>query len=413
VYQPVWHVGLPASIHRRNQDFAAPDPPCASRCLIQPKKVTPCVEPRIHPRFGLFDADVARAARCEFNKLLVAGRCDRGGLMVSRAGIDRFCKQRGFDAYLETSALTGWGCDELRDAIVRQIPWDKIPWTASPQIFKLLRDECVGLRNSGHVLLRTSELKQQIEMQLPGKKFSMEELRAVVRLLAGPGIISRLEFGDFVLLVPERINAYAAAVIRSVRSHADEIGCISEDRLLAGDLDYQDMKRLPRDEEDIVLRAMHQTFIDHGLCLRENTEAGSLLVFPSYFKRERPPLDEHPAPFVTYRFTGVLDEIYATLIVRLHHTAAFDRDQLWRFAADFKTPEGRRLGLKMTKVGNASGEIGGLLRYRNSGRYESRFRALRPRAHRLQRSSDGADSALRLPRMQYAGRGAQLCPKAS
>ena len=46
----------------------------------------------------------------------------------------------------------------------------------------------------------------------------------MVGLLAGPGIVWQLEFGDFVLLQPERINAYAAAVIRKVRAHTDEIG---------------------------------------------------------------------------------------------------------------------------------------------------------------------------------------------
>ena len=304
-----------------------------------------------------WDADVKRAARREFGKLLVAGRCDRGCLMVSRTSIESFCRERRFAEYIETSALTGSGCEDLRNAIVRYIPWENIPWTASPRIFRLLKEACLGLRADGHVLLRTTELKQQLEMRLEGEHFSMAELRAVIGLLAGPGIISRLDFGDFVLLVPERINSYAAAVIRSVRGHTDEIGCIAEDRILAGELDYQDMVRLPRSQEDIVLRAMHQTFVDRGLCLREATEAGTLLVFPSYFRRERPELRARPATFVTYRFSGSLDEIYATLIVRLHHTKAFDRDQLWRFAADFKTQEGHRLGVKLVKLGNASGEL--------------------------------------------------------
>ena len=59
-------------------------------------------------------------------------------------------------------------------------------------------------------------------------------------------------------------------------------------------LDYQDMKRLRPDEERIVLRAMHQTLVDRGLCLREHTDEGPLLVFPSYFRRERPELEMHP-----------------------------------------------------------------------------------------------------------------------
>ncbi len=117
------------------------------------------------------------------------------------------------------------------------------------------------------------------------------------------------------------------------------------------------MKRLPTDEEQIVLRAMHQTFVDHGLCLREATDAGTLLVFPSYFKRERPELEGHPAVFVTYQFNGQLDEIYSTLVVRLHHTPAFEKAELWRFAADFKTQADKRVGIKMDKKNEGAAEI--------------------------------------------------------
>jgi small GTP-binding protein len=304
-----------------------------------------------------WDRDLTRAARRAFRKLLVAGRCDRGGLMVSFQTIERFRVERGFAEYLETSARTGIGCQRLRELIVENIAWKEIPWTASPRIFKLLKEAILKLKDEGKVLLRTGELKQQLEMRLPGEPFSLEQLRAVIGLLAGPGIVWQLEFGDFVLLQAECINAYAAAVIRAVRAHTDEIGCIPEERVLTGKIDYQDMKRLPEHEEQIVLRAMHQIFVKHGLCLREPTDAGPLLIFPSYFKRERPELEGHPVIVVTYRFSGPLEEIYASLVVRLHHTPTFDNDQLWRFAADFKTPEGKRLGFKMTKKTDGSADL--------------------------------------------------------
>ena len=101
---------------------------------------------------------------------------------------------------------------------------------------------------------------------------------------------------------PEWINSYAAAVIRGVRAHTDQYGSIAEDDVLAGRLKYEGMERLPRDEEEIVLRAMHQTFVDHGLCLREPTDAGTQLVFPSHFGRELPEEPGHPPVLVSYRF---------------------------------------------------------------------------------------------------------------
>jgi small GTP-binding protein len=306
---------------------------------------------------GQWDRALERAKRRDVRKLLVAARCDRGGLMVSRKSVESFAAERKFAGYLETSALTGAGCAELRAAIDQAIKWKAIPWTSSPRVFKLLKEAIIALKGEGVVLLRLIELKQRLEMRMPGEAFTIDELRAVVGLLAGPGIVWMLEFGDYVLLEPERINSYAAVVVRSVRSHVEEIGCIDEERVLNGDLDYQDMKRLPRDQEQEVLRKMHQTFIARGLCLRERAERATLLVFPSYYRRERPDLGEHPAALVTYHFKGAVDETYATLVVRLCHTPVFTKDTLWRFAADFKTEEGKRVGLTMTKKPEGAAEM--------------------------------------------------------
>ena len=306
---------------------------------------------------GQWDRDLQKASRRPFNKLLVAGRCDRGGMVVSQKTLDDFKDAREFAKYLETSALTGDGCHDLRQAIIEHINWNDIPHRTSPRIFKLLKEEIIKLKDEGKILLRLSELKQNLEMRLPNERFSFDELKTVVGLLAGSGVVWQLDFGDFVLLQPEKINSYAAAVVRSVRKHTDEIGCIAEEKVLAGELDYQDMQRLEKFEEEFVLRAMHQTFVERGLCLREKTDEGRMLVFPSYFRRERPKLNKHPTALVTYKFSGMLDEIYATLIVRLHYTTPFDKDQLWRYAADFKTTTGKRIGLKMTKKPEGAAEI--------------------------------------------------------
>ncbi len=93
------------------------------------------------------------------------------------------------------------------------------------------------------------------------------------------------------------------------------------------------------------------------MCLREQTDHGPVLVFPSYYRRERPELVGHPAVLVSYRFSGFLDDIYATLVVRLHHTASFAHDQLWRYAADFRTLTGKQLGVKLTRRADGMGEL--------------------------------------------------------
>lgn len=309
---------------------------------------------------GQWDRDLARASTKSFSKLLVAGRIDAGGLRVSRAQLEGFRSERGYLQLLETSAKTNAGCDQLRQAITEGIRWEDIPWRSSPLLFKRLKEEIIQLKDAGRVLVRFNELREALQLRLSAEniRFADAELKAVIGLLAGPGIVWELKFGHWVLLQPERINAYAQAVIQAMRDDEQERGCIAEERVLKGELKYHEsIERLPADEERFVLLAMHQTLVERGLCLRQQTDKGALLVFPSYYRRERPELIGHPAVLVSYQFNGFLDDIYATLVVRLHHTGPFPQDVLWRYAADFKTLMGRQLGVKMTRRGEGAGEL--------------------------------------------------------
>ena len=309
---------------------------------------------------GQWDRDLIRASRKKFAKLLVAGRVDAGGLRASRSEVEKFAAERKFRGFLETSAKRNLGCEELQQAILAAINWDEIPCRTTEVLFKRLKEEIIRLKDEGRVLMRFNELNETLQLRLSGefKRFADEELRAVLTLLAGPGVVWELAFGSWVLLQPERINAYAQAVIRTLQTDDKQRGCLMEERVLKGDLAYESsMPRLAGDEERFVLLAMHQTLVERGLCLRQPTAKGNLLIFPSYYRRERPEQVNFPAVLVNYRFTGFLDEIYATLVVRLHHTEPFQQDQLWRYAADFKTNTGKQLGVKLTRRAPGVGEL--------------------------------------------------------
>ena len=63
------------------------------------------------------------------------------------------------------------------------------------------------------------------------KRFPDEELRAVLTLLAGPGVVWELAFGSWVLLQPERINASAQVVVRREQTSRQRERDVSENGL--------------------------------------------------------------------------------------------------------------------------------------------------------------------------------------
>ena len=193
--------------------------------------------------------------------------------------------ERNFRGFLETSAKKNLGCEELKQAILDAINWDEIPCRTTEVLFKRLKEEIIRLKDEGRVLMRFNELRETLQLRLSGEvdRFADEELRAVMTLLAGPGVVWELAFGSWVLLQPERINAYAQAVIRTLQADEHQRGCLMEERILKGELTYESsMQLLGGDEERFVLLAMHQTLVERGLCLRQPTDKGNLLVFPSY-----------------------------------------------------------------------------------------------------------------------------------
>lgn len=72
-------------------------------------------------------------------------------------------------------------------------------------------------------------------------------------LLGNHGLARPLKFGDLVLLQPELLNGYAAAIIRSARAHRDEIGSVLEADIYKPDFDFTGVDRLPRPDEELLL----------------------------------------------------------------------------------------------------------------------------------------------------------------
>jgi predicted SprT family Zn-dependent metalloprotease len=209
-------------------------------------------------------------------------------------------------------------------------------------------------KNAG--LLRFSELIQRLKQMLPKETFGNMDVKTAVTLLANHGLVMQLKFGDLLLLKPELLNGYASAVIRAARAHTDEIGCVAERDVFEKNIDFEGVDRLPDADEQLLLRAMVQTFMDKSLCIAEDTPEGKQLIFPSQYRRERP-IPGYPEIFVSYTFTGELATVYTTLVVRLWYSREFYNKELWYNAAEFITSKEKTAGMVMKRTGEGEGTI--------------------------------------------------------
>lgn len=330
--------------------------------LINPQKDDPFAEAGDWLK-ALDTATRNDATKREAARLLIFSQTDVGGMKVSNAKIERFIREHRFAAWLATSAKTGENCSDqanagqpskLKQLIADSVPWDKLPWTATPRLLAELKSALLAMRDTTDIrLLRFAELAQRLEQTLPGEHFGESDVRTAVSLLANHGLARSLKFGDLVLLQPELLNGYAGAIIRAARAHKDEIGCVREADIYDPKFDFTGVERLKhRPDEELLLSAMVQTFLDHSLCIAEDTPQGRHLVFPSQYRREKD-LPRDPDIFVSYTFSGEWQTVWTTLVVRLWYSQEFEHRELWRNAAEFVSPKGYTLGLK---IENRQGE---------------------------------------------------------
>jgi hypothetical protein len=221
-----------------------------------------------------------------------------------------------------------------------------------------MKDAVVTMRDLHDIrLLRFSELAQRLEAALPEEEFGEAEVRTAVTLLANHGLIRPLRFGDLVLLRPDLLNSYGSAIIRAAGEHRDEIGCVLEEAIYENTFDFAGVDRLTyRADEELLLRALLQMLLDYSLCIREVEDGKVLLIFPSQYRRDRD-IPGHPEIFIIYSFTGKLQTIYTTLVVRAWYSRTFGQRELWQNAAEFTTTRGKIAGVVFERLGDGNGKL--------------------------------------------------------
>ena len=295
---------------------------------------------------------------------LVAARADRGGINVSDQRITKLMADFALDEYFKTSAKEGTNVDLLRSRLLTAIDWTRIPEVTSTALFAAVKQFVMDQKSSaGRLLTPMDELCRMFQEAVPtGQQLLIGEQPAdqagdgsseippprlisvfegCVARLESADLVKRLKFGDYVLLQPELLETYAGAIVNAAREEPDGLGCILETDVV--DLNFPVPSTDPvveEQQERLLVCATLEELLQHELVLREPTEGGVQLVFPSAYRRDLPSSETPRGDGVVFRFEGPVENVYATLIVRLARSNRFTRVDSWQAAARFAAASG-------------------------------------------------------------------------
>jgi GTPase SAR1 family protein len=293
--------------------------------------------------------------------LLVSARADRGGVPVTRERVQAVMRDWGLGGFFETSAREGWQIAELAGAIRDAIDWDALPMVSSSALFESIKQFLLDEKEAGRVLATADDLYRGYLRAAP-EQADGAELRASFAVCIGRvesrDLIRRLRFGGLVLLQPELLDAYASALVQAAKGEPDGLGFIRQDDALAGRFRLAADERLNDPaQEKLLLIATVEELLRHEIALKETTDQGVDLIFPSHFTRERPGAPDVPGVQVTFTFEGPLHNIYASLAVRLAHSSLFRREMMWQNAASYTATVGGRCGLHLRELEEGRGQL--------------------------------------------------------
>eukprot|EP00762_Andalucia_godoyi_P007073 ANDGO_01871.mRNA.1 Ras-related protein Rab-18 len=288
-------------------------------------------------------------------KILVAGRCDARRWRVPKESVAAVARKRGFvDCIFETSALKNTGCAELSQEIVQRINWENIPWSSSSNRYQHISREILAFKDDVKTksLITLEELLSEMKSRLGPVQCTDDGVKAVVNMMCAVGLIWPLQFASYYLLRPSLMSEYGQELVKAVSSDPEQRGSFPHQDLLRGDFVHRaELSVSVSDHEHrMMLHGLDHTFTKQTICLREAIRGdATFLYFPALCRMEPPSLVHRASLLVSYLFSGPADDIYSTLVIRMHYTGEFKKKGLWMRAAEFssKKSDSKIMGFKL------------------------------------------------------------------
>ncbi|MCH8960595.1 MAG: hypothetical protein IH820_04545, partial [Bacteroidetes bacterium] len=301
--------------------------------------------------------------------LLIGARSDMGAATLTDAELEAYCqKQDIHGGYIATSAKEGDGLLELMTQLKAQIPWDAMTATVTTATFKRIKEFVLSLKadeERAGVLVSPETLRGRLQAEDTDWEFTDAEMMTAVGHLKNLGYVAILRGsqGDVsILLTPDLLINLASSFILEARRNPRGLGFLVENRLLRGDYRFPELADLSEDERDILLDAATVLFLKRNICFRETFNEQTFLVFPSLINEKRPATDAlESIEDASYRVSGAVENVYASLVVLLGYTNTFTRHNQWQNQAQYTLGKGEICGFEQSDY--RDGEIELVLYY--------------------------------------------------
>jgi len=218
-------------------------------------------------------------------------------------------------------------------------------------------------KQSGKLMATVDELFQHynaIHAPTVSDSNSFPAFDTCIGRLENRDLVRRLSFGSYLLLQPEVLDAYASAMIDAARAEPDGLGSIAEEVARSGQFPIPTEVRVIRpSQERLILLAMIEELVVHDLAIREPSNDGMYLVFPTQFNRDWPDAPDPVGRASSIRFEGPTSHVYATLCVRLAHSGVFStrRQEMWKNAVVFASDSGGKCGVLKRDIEEGAAEL--------------------------------------------------------
>lgn len=292
-------------------------------------------------------------SRCPI--ILVAAQADRGTSPLTQEDLSAFCERHGIIGPIETSALTGFGTDELIERMKSLIPWEDKAATVTTTTFKQIKDYVLNFKEAEsqrQTIVTSEELSELLQATDAKWHFTDAEMLTAVGHLENYGYVKRLctSQGELrILLQPEKLNNLASSFVLEARRNPKGLGALEEKRLLSGDYDFPELKDLDDAQRDVLLDSAALLFLEHNVCFRETDplRMEPYLVFPELINLKKPPeKDAATEDGVAYTVSGPTKNVFASLVVLLGYTHTFTRTAQWQNNARYEVGDGLMCGFR-------------------------------------------------------------------